>query len=138
MKHLLPRQAFDLIASNSDAVFIDCRSDAEFFLIGHPFVVTTDGQEIRPEHILWVDELRMEENPNFVSQVHAFAKTKDRPTLLICRSGRRTLAAGAALEAAGFSNVINILHGFEGDRNDHDQRSSMNGWRFDGLPWEQM
>jgi hypothetical protein len=30
------------------------------------------------------------------------------------------------------------LHGFEGDRNEKDQRGTLNGWRFDGLPWEQM
>ena len=43
-----------------------------------------------------------------------------------------------ALETAGFSNVINILHGFEGDLDDKFHRSSLNGWRHDGLPWEQM
>jgi rhodanese-related sulfurtransferase len=138
MKHLLPRQAHDFIAQEPRAVFIDCRSDAEFFLIGHGFVATTDGKEIRPEHILWSDELRMENNPNFVAEVLAVTKTKDRPVVLICRSGRRTLLAGDALEAAGFTDVINVLHGFEGDRNDQEHRSKVNGWRFDGLPWEQM
>jgi hypothetical protein len=34
--------------------------------------------------------------------------------LLICRSGQRTLDAGAALEAAGFKDVTNVLEGFEG------------------------
>jgi rhodanese-related sulfurtransferase len=138
MKHLLPRQAHDLVAQQSQAVFVDCRSDAEFFLIGHSLVVTPDGKEIRPEHILWSDELRMETNPNFVGEVLQIAKTKDRTIVLICRSGRRTLAAGEALEAAGFTDVVNVLHGFEGDRNQQDHRSSVNGWRFDGLPWEQM
>jgi rhodanese-related sulfurtransferase len=138
MKHFLPRQAYDFIAQEPKAVFVDCRSDAEFFLIGHGFVVTANGKEIRPEHILWSDELRLENNPNFVAEVLNVAQTKDRPIVLICRSGRRTLAAGEALEAAGFSDVINVLHGFEGDRNENDQRSTVNGWRFDGLPWEQM
>lgn len=138
MKHLLPRQAHDFIAQEPHVVFVDCRSDAEFFLIGHALVVTTDGKEIRPEHILWSDELRMENNPNFVAEVLAVTKTKDRPVVLICRSGRRTLLAGDALEAAGFTDVINVLHGFEGDRNDQEHRSKVNGWRFDGLPWEQM
>jgi hypothetical protein len=34
--------------------------------------------------------------------------------------------------------VINVLHGFEGDLDDSDHRSTVNGWRFDGLPWGQM
>jgi hypothetical protein len=31
-----------------------------------------------------------------------------------------------------------MLHGFEGDLDEHFHRSTLNGWRFDGLPWEQM
>jgi rhodanese-related sulfurtransferase len=58
--------------------------------------------------------------------------------LLICRSGKRTLDAGAALEAAGFADVTHVVHGFEGDLNEAFRRSSVNGWRFDQLPWEQM
>ena len=37
----------------------------------------------------------------------------------------------------GFEFAINVLEGFEGDKNDFHQRSSVNGWRFHGLPWEQ-
>ena len=58
--------------------------------------------------------------------------------LLICRSGKRTQDAGAALEAAGFAEVAHVVHGFEGDLDDRFKRSTLNGWRFDGLPWEQM
>ena len=65
-------------------------------------------------------------------------RSKDRPVLLICRSGKRTLDAGKALESAGFSNVAHVVHGFEGELNESFKRSSLNGWRHDGLPWEQM
>ncbi len=37
----------------------------------------------------------------------------------------------------GFRRVYNVLHGFEGDLDEHHQRGRLNGWRFDGLPWEQ-
>jgi len=37
----------------------------------------------------------------------------------------------------GFEYAINVLEGFEGDKNDLHQRSSINGWRFHRLPWEQ-
>jgi rhodanese-related sulfurtransferase len=63
---------------------------------------------------------------------------KNRPVVLICRSGKRTVDAGLALEAAGFSEVVNVLEGFEGDLDDSDQRGKINGWRHAGLPWEQM
>jgi rhodanese-related sulfurtransferase len=58
--------------------------------------------------------------------------------VLICRSGKRTVDAALALEAAGFARVINVLHGFEGDLDDNFHRSTINGWRFDALPWEQL
>jgi rhodanese-related sulfurtransferase len=56
----------------------------------------------------------------------------------MCRSGQRTLDAGQALEAAGFTDVSHVVHGFEGDLDARFQRSSVNGWRHEGLPWEQM
>jgi len=75
---------------------------------------------------------------HFAAAVEAEAGSKERPILLICRSGKRTRDAGQALEAAGFTNVAHVLHGFEGELNDEFKRSSLNGWRFEGLPWEQM
>ena len=58
--------------------------------------------------------------------------------VLICRSGKRSVEAGLALEEAGFKRVYNVLHGFEGDLNEQRKRGLLNGWRFEGLPWEQM
>jgi rhodanese-related sulfurtransferase len=74
----------------------------------------------------------------FAQAVLRETQDKDRPVLLICRSGQRTLAAGQALEAAGFTQVADVAHGFEGELNDAFKRSSLSGWRFEGLPWEQM
>ncbi len=74
----------------------------------------------------------------FTSAVNAEANDFNRSIVLICRSGQRTLDAALALEMAGFTDVVNVVHGFEGDLNDQHQRSSINGWRFDGLPWEQL
>jgi len=58
--------------------------------------------------------------------------------VLICRSGNRSVDAGLALEAAGFSNVTNVLEGFEGDLDEKHQRGKLGGWRHAGLPWEQV
>jgi rhodanese-related sulfurtransferase len=46
--------------------------------------------------------------------------------------------AGAALESAGFADVTNVLTGFEGELDALHHRGRINGWRHDGLPWEQM
>jgi len=59
------------------------------------------------------------------------------PVLLICRSGNRSDEAGKLLVDNGFKRVYNIVQGFEGELDDHHQRSRLAGWRFDNLPWEQ-
>ena len=39
--------------------------------------------------------------------------------------------------AAGFRHVFHVIHGFEGELDENHHRNSRNGWRVDGLPWEQ-
>jgi rhodanese-related sulfurtransferase len=130
MDHLEPKKAQEFLAENPDAVFIDCRSEMEFMFVGHP---------VNAMMVPWYDGAEWELNPHFVGQVKklAGANFRNRPILLICRSGNRSVEAGNALEAAGFQRVINVLHGFEGDLDDNHHRNSKNGWRVAGLPWQQ-
>ncbi len=127
MKHLQPKEAFEFMKSNPEAVFIDVRSEMEHMFVGHP-----RGSILIP----WVDGPDWEIDPHFVSKVRKAASV-NRPVVLICRSGRRSADAGMALEAAGIKEVYNVAHGFEGDLDDSHHRNSHNGWRFDGLPWAQ-
>jgi len=62
----------------------------------------------------------------------------NRPVVLICRSGHRSVDAGLALEKAGFTDVYNVLQGFEGPLDDKHHRGTLSGWRTEGLPWEQL
>ncbi len=140
MKDLTPTQAWQWLQTESERLraageqpplFVDVRMEIESLYVGRPPGVV---------HVAWY------EYPDLTADPQAFADAvereagsdKARPLLLICRSGKRTLDAGAALEAAGFAEVAHVLHGFEGDLDDAFKRSSLNGWRFDGLPWEQM
>lgn len=127
MEHLTPQEAFQYLHEHPEAVFIDVRSEMEFLFVGHPASAI---------HIAWNDGPDWEINPHFVGQVRK-ASSINRPVVLICRSGNRSADAGRALEEAGFTNIFNVLHGFEGELNDQHQRNSMTGWRFEGLPWEQ-
>ena len=119
------------MSENPDAVFIDCRSEMEFMFVGHPV-----GAMMVP----WYDGAEWDLNPHFVGQVKklAGANFRNRPIVLICRSGHRTLEAAGALEAAGFQRVVNVLHGFEGPLDESHHRGSVSGWRQAGLPWEQL
>jgi rhodanese-related sulfurtransferase len=130
MKHLKPKDALDYLKSTPNALFVDCRSEMEFLFVGHPAGAL---------HVAWNDGPDWEINPHFIGQMKrlAGANHTQRPIVLICRSGNRSLEAGAALEDAGFTEVYNVLHGFEGDLDDKHQRNATNGWRYDGLSWEQ-
>ena len=57
--------------------------------------------------------------------------------ILICRSVKRSKEAGKALLRAGFRHVYHVDKGFEGDLDEGHHRSTVAGWRFEGLPWEQ-
>ena len=130
MKHLEPRATWVYLHRHPDALFVDVRMEIEHLYVGHPPGVV---------HIAWYEYPEMQVDPaRFAAQVEREAGGTARPVVLLCRSGRRTIPAGEALEAAGFGEVVNVVHGFEGELDAHFQRGRLNGWRFDGLPWEQM
>jgi rhodanese-related sulfurtransferase len=130
MKHLSPTQTWELIQSTPDAVLIDIRMEIESMYVGRPPNVV---------NIPWYEYPDFETDAGaFVATVEREVSSKNQAVCLICRSGARTLDAGQALVKAGFTNVINVVNGFEGDLDTNDHRSSVNGWRFEGLPWEQM
>ncbi len=131
MKHLTPRETHDYLERHPRALFVDVRMEIEYLYVGHPPGVV---------HVAWYEYPEMQAHPEaFARQVEREAGSdKSRPVVLLCRSGKRTIAAGDALEAAGFVEVVNVLHGFEGEPDEHFQRGKLNGWRHDGLPWEQL
>ena len=127
MKHLNPKEAHDFLHRNPEAVLVDCRSEMEYLFVGHP---------AGAHHVAWNDGPDWTINPHFVGEVQKIA-SHDRPVVLICRRGQRSVDAGISLEKSGFSDTINVLEGFEGPLDEQHQRSKISGWRFHGLPWEQ-
>lgn len=138
MRHFKPAEAYRFLESHPDALFVDCRSEAEYFLVGHALVERDQDKPLRPVNVCWADELTAELNEDFVPEVGRIAGSKTRPVVLICRSGRRSVHAGEALEAAGHSEIYNVQEGFEGPLDDRFRRGTQCGWRFAGLPWEQL
>jgi len=137
MKHVTsmsPQKAYELLQNNSNATLVDIRSSIEYLFVGHP---------VGAVHIAWIDDPDWAINPNFVDEItQAVGKKEaknslDNPLVLICRSGVRTLIAAKVLIESGFTQIIHINEGFEGDRDDNFHRSTLGGWRYRGLPWEQ-
>jgi len=129
MKHLTPKEAYAFLNENPEALLIDVRSEIEYLFVGHPKGAI---------HVSWNDGPDWEVNPHFVGEIKKLAgHGTDRPIVLICRSGNRSVSAGEALVEAGFQNIYNVLYGFEGELDENHHRGTINGWRHDGLPWEQ-
>lgn len=129
MNHLSPEQAHDILEKSPNTLLIDCRTESEFYYVGHP---------IDAVNIEWNMGIDFEVNPHFTDQVLKMAGRKDRQIILICRSGKRSVDAGYALEEEGFTNVSNVLEGFEGELDAKHHRGTLGGWRMRGLPWRQL
>jgi rhodanese-related sulfurtransferase len=123
-----PKQAWEFMNDHPEAVLVDVRTAVEFSHVGHP---------VGALHIAWKEAPEWTVNPAFVDEVTRHVPGRTRPVLLLCRSGQRSLAAARALAEAGYSTPINIEEGFEGPLDEKKHRSTLGGWRFHGLPWEQ-
>lgn len=141
IQSISPQQAWQMMQENPKSLLIDIRSTMEYLFVGHPKGAV---------HIAWIDEPDWDINPDFLKEIRklvlgGISCTTDEagnvtdctPILLICRSGKRSLEAGKCLIEGGFSNVYNVLEGFEGPLDAEHHRSTQGGWRYHGLPWEQ-
>jgi len=136
VNQLTPKEAARMLSDDPRALLIDVRSSMEYLFVGHP-----EGAV----HVSWIDEPDWKINETFTTDIRKLLlggvirgdELHSAPIILICRSGVRSLEAGRKLIEDGMTNVYNIDSGFEGDLDDEHKRSRLNGWRFDGLPWEQ-
>jgi len=136
IKEITPPEAWEILQTDENVVILDVRSTMEFHYVGHPIGAINVPLKEPPD---W------EIDPDFVARVREALYDKGRgpggaenlTILSICRSGQRSLTAGELLVAGGFKQVYNVLEGFEGDRDNHNHRNTINGWRVHKLPWEQ-
>jgi rhodanese-related sulfurtransferase len=123
---IAPAAAWELFDSGR-AVLVDVRSAEERKFVGH-----VPGSA----HLAWATGTALTRNPRFVREFEAKFR-KDDVLLLLCRSGKRSALAAEAVAKAGFTNVFNVLEGFEGELDAAGQRGGSDGWRFHRLPWVQ-
>lgn len=125
---MAPTAAYTNLTADSQSVLVDVRDPIEFSFVGHPIGAVNIPLKFAPS---------MATNPDFLSLMRASIPDKKTPIYLLCRSGQRSMAAAEILLQAGYQNLTNIDEGFEGGMNAAKQRSTLNGWRFHGLPWQQ-
>lgn len=129
-----PKEAWELLTSDPDAVLVDCRTDAEWNFVGIPDLESL-GKQVAL--VPWQVFPSMELNGQFVDHVASHGAKADAPVLLLCRSGARSRNAAIALTASGFRRAYNVSDGFEGPHDSERHRGTTAGWKHDGLPWKQ-
>jgi rhodanese-related sulfurtransferase len=125
VKRVTPPEAAELIRTGWK--YLDVRSVPEF-ADGHP----TGAYNIPISHL--VPGRGMAPNPEFESAV-AKNFAKDEKLVLGCRSGGRSFRAAGILQAVGYTSVVDMSGGWDGER-DPAGRLSVKGWRDEGLPSE--
>jgi rhodanese-related sulfurtransferase len=119
---------------------LDVRTPEEFIHIGHPEMavnVPLAFQTYRWDPAKGYFDFEL--NPEFVALVRQIAEPEDE-ILAMCRSGGRSAMAANLLAKHGFTNVWNMIDGFEGDLVDdrespHHGKRMQNGWTNSGRPW---
>jgi rhodanese-related sulfurtransferase len=139
--YLTPADAYRAATDDPGIVFLDVRDPIEINFIGHAEGIDAIVPLAISSHRF--DDRRgayaMDHNPNLVAEIDAImareGKSKSDPVFVICRSGGRSGATARMLIEAGYTNVWNLIEGFEGDKNPETGQRQVNGWRNAGLPW---
>ncbi len=133
-----PREAWDRLANEPEAVLVYVRTAAEWAYVGVPLLAAIGKPTLLVE---WDEFPTGQLVPDFVRRLTAeldkFGAGKDAPVFFLCRSGTRSRHAAIAATAAGFSQAFNISHGFEGRLDAERHRGTQNSWKQEGLPWVQ-
>jgi rhodanese-related sulfurtransferase len=127
---MTPKEAFDVLQANPQARLVDVRTKAELELVGRvPNALNVE----------WATFPGMVANPEFAEQLSELLNNegldKNRLLVFMCRTGGRSHNAAVVAAKLGFTQVYNMLEGFEGEANQLKQRTLMNGWKHAGLPW---
>jgi len=144
--YMTAEQAGKYVADHADkTLFVDVRTAAELTYLGTPAVTDAHVPFEMMDATQWNDKKSVYKhniNPNFVADVTARLEkkglTKTDTVFLMCRSGNRSAKGVNLLAAAGYSNVYNVVDGYEGDKSKtapNKGKRTVNGWKNSGLPW---
>ncbi len=125
IQELAPDQCHDLRETDPSIVHLDVRTPEEFAQ-GHPAgalnvpIFFRRGGDMQP-------------NDEFTRVVERVAPDKGQRLVLSCAAGGRSMRACHALEAAGYTRLVNMVGGYGGFRGP-DGSLVVPGWTDAGLP----
>lgn len=129
-----PKETWDSLTGEPDAVLVDVRTEAEFCYVGVPDL-SPAGKETC--FVSWVHFPGGVSNPDFIDELRGAVPDQSAHVFFLCRSGVRSRYAAALASEAGYSQCFNVLEGFEGDKDADGHRGTVGGWKVAGLPWSQ-
>ncbi|HTY56036.1 MAG TPA: rhodanese-like domain-containing protein [Candidatus Binataceae bacterium] len=128
IKQIEPPEAHEILSKDSEAVYLDVRTEGEFAQ-GH-----ADGA-INIPVIFIKGPGQSEENSDFVAIAQKLLP-QNKKLVVGCASGGRSQHACEILAQVGYTDLSNIRGGFMGAR-DPSGRVVVKGWRDAGLPVSQ-
>ncbi|MEE8379941.1 MAG: rhodanese-like domain-containing protein [Gammaproteobacteria bacterium] len=142
-----PAEAAEHMKKSGDrSLFLDVRDPVEVNFTGTPSVSDANVPFKFADTSKWhmkKKQFGMKKNKGFVSDVTARMKAKglgkSDAIILMCRSGVRSGKAANLLAKAGYTNVINMIEGFEGDsisKGPNKGKRTINGWKNSNLAYD--
>ncbi|MHB8382747.1 MAG: rhodanese-like domain-containing protein [Candidatus Binataceae bacterium] len=125
IKEQPPRNACEALKNNPEAIYLDVRTEGEFAQ-GHA------AGAINIPVVFMKGPGQMQLNPDFVEIVEKILP-KNKPLVVGCQAGGRSMRACQMLEEAGYTDLTNVTGGFGGQR-DQSGTVVVPGWRDSGLP----
>ena len=125
MKEVSPQEAYEMMKSDPEVIYLDVRSVPEFEA-GHP----KDAINIPLLHLN--PDTGMAPNEDFLNVVDAHL-SKDAKLVVGCKAGGRSARACDLLAQRGFTNVRNVRGGFVA-ATDNSGRVVEPGWSMLNLP----
>jgi rhodanese-related sulfurtransferase len=123
-----PPDAHTAVQADDSCAFVDVRTCEEYER-GHPV-----GAVNVPWAVLDPNTGQMAPNPGFMPTMQKHFDS-GRKLYMSCQAGMRSMNACKQLEAAGYSNLVNVAGGFGGRRGPMGQVVT-EGWADAGLPVE--
>ena len=134
-------EAYEMWKADAEGVhIIDVRIPEEYIFVGHaPMARNVPLLFIEYQWDAAKDEPVVRPNPDFLSVLGGLFDPADT-LVMMCRSGGRSALSVNALAKAGFTNVFNVIDGFEGDMvaeegSAYIGKRMKNGWKNSGAPW---